>query len=269
MTRQGTDKQEQSHAQTIIRIKAVQLAKPVVLSLTDADTGELRATPTVAAIMADETFKNIYDSSAKTLKEIGTPSVPINPKRILAHLVEHNSSKLHIELSRAQNLAELFMTHAEAETITFSKAAERSTKFSPPAALPQHDRLAEIHDTPIKTRLELAKKVAHRVLFDREGNLKPNGILARPNIAPAFDAYKVKTQGEVGTSALMSEETLAGHFVETVLSDIDHTLIHTLREAILSVAKKLPDTSPERVPNSLSDAVRLKIADYSNTLPNR
>lgn len=243
---------------------AMCMLEPVLSSMIDPATKDFRDIPQVDSIRNDPAFNGLYSTARNELRELGTPSVAVTPKRIIEYMINHSLGEIQACLPNHPELVEKILNYAQAQGI---KPQLIKHQMRPSFLLPRGKLAPSEVDTSqekgpaniLDERLAKAIAVAPRVLFDQEGNLKPRGLLTTEKFLQEFEEFKLMHNEVANTSRPIAEEVHARNFVDSILADKSHSLHHSLREAILHAAKKLPPEKPAREANSLSDQVRASI----------
>lgn len=245
-------------------LRAICMLEPVLSSMIDPVTENFRDTPQVNAIRTDPAFAGLYSTASKELNELGTPNVPVTPKRIIGYMINYSLGGIQECLLNHPELEDKILNYAQAQDI---KPQQISLKMSPLSALLQRKPNPSVVDTSqenkpaniLDKRLAQATANAPRVLFNQEGNLKQGGVLTQLAFADDYKKFKRTLNDNVGTLRPLAEKVTASKFLESVFANKSHPHHDLLREAILRAANKLPPEKPARAANSLSDQVRARI----------
>lgn len=256
------DFNETAYQRAAINIRAVAVFEPVIKSMVDPKTSDFVNTAQVTAIRDNQAFARMYQQAYNDLHNLGTPSIPVTPARVIDYMVKHKVASLHITIPSHADLANAILAQAEAQDIKPEHRLTRNKNTMRPQPVTEIQtafRFPVRKPSPQEVRLAEAQSLATRVLFDQDGNLKPGGVLKQPDIAAAYEVFKSDMDERIGTSRPIAEEVFAKNFVATVLGDKTHVLHEKLRESILRAGKKLPPEKPARATGGIRDQVRAGI----------
>ena len=259
MSNDEIDLNEASFRKGYDLVRASAALAPSLKSMIDPATSDFINTPQVAAIRDNPVFASLYQKAFRELHDLGMPSIPVTAERTVNHLIEHHASDLRGALRSHPELMRAILAQTEACNITPTMKKAGMTRPQPVSEIQEEFTFPPREPTAKEKRLAEAMTIAPRVLFDREGNLKPGGVLTQPEFSSTYEKFKLATNDQVGTLRPVAEEVMAGKFLESVFADESHPLHNTLREAILRAAKKLPPEKPSRANSGVADAVRERI----------
>lgn len=266
MSEEALDLNEIGFKKGAMNMRALAVLEPAVRSVIDPATNDFLDTPQVSAIRNNHAFDGLYIKARNELNELGTPTIPVTPARVITHMLTHKMDDLRSAITFNDALKQAVLHQAEAglegtvpPSATPRASMRREIKPKPVADAPAAFTFLAPQPTAKEIRLAEAAAIAPRVLFDQEGNLKPGGVLTQPAFADDYEKFKRTLNDNVGTLRPVAEEVTANKFLESVFADESHPHHHSLREAILRAAKKLPPEKPARTANSLSDQVRASI----------